>query len=66
MIALTGGYEAVGHVFLCLCSPLAPLVPRQGLRRTKEIHQLLNKKNVKYPIKCYPSGHPPIEVFFLI
>lgn len=39
MIALTGGCVAIGHVLFCLCSPLGPLVPSQGLRQTKEIHQ---------------------------
>lgn len=39
MIALTGECVAIGHGLLCICSPLGPLVPRQGLRQAIKIHQ---------------------------
>lgn len=35
MIALARGCVVIGHVLLWLWSPLAPLVPSQGLRQTK-------------------------------
>lgn len=40
MIAPTAGCVAIGQALRCLCSLLAPLVPRQRLRQTKDIQQL--------------------------
>ena len=51
---------AIGHVLLCLCSPLAPLVPRQGLRHTKEIHQYDQSKS-----PCVSEGISKVSTFKL-